>query len=598
MTSPQVHFKLIDTFPLACYFFDKEFKILHANPACLKMLDTSLTEIENKSLASFYPEINLCVKNEGKSIETFYLDKDLNKTEVILNYGSIENKTFGILYIIGGSSSSKNKDKEEKFNETILDSIPADIAVFDKNHNYIYVNPSGIADNKIREWIIGKSDFDYCNNKGIDKSFAQKRRDHFDKALQTKEQVEWLEEFQEKNIHVIRRFYPVFSGETFLYMIGYGINISELKRTQKKLVSNEVRNQNILNSALDAVVIISPDRDITFWNSQAEIVFGWKSEEVLGKKLTDIIIPERYKKMHIAGVKSHREGNPGKLANKVNEFPALNKNKEEIPMEFSILPIYDNGIIISYCSFMRDISSRKNKELKILQQNKVLKNKNSELEQFTYITSHDLQEPLLSLMSFSELLLEDYSDSLNAEGKLYVEFINKSAIRMRQLVIGLMDYARIGKREDIKEIDCNNVINDVLSDLSVKIKNTKTEIVVESLPKIRGYETYIRLLFQNLISNAIKFRKESTNPKIEIKLSETENEWKVSIIDNGIGIDKKYIGQVFVIFKRLNNDSLYKGYGIGLAHCKKIVDLHDGEIHVDSEFGKGSTFSFTISKNI
>jgi light-regulated signal transduction histidine kinase (bacteriophytochrome) len=160
-------------------------------------------------------------------------------------------------------------------------------------------------------------------------------------------------------------------------------------------------------------------------------------------------------------------------------------------MEFSILPVYDKGKVISYCSFMRDISSRKKKELKIIQQNKVLKNKNSELEQFTYITSHDLQEPLLSLMSFSELLLEDYSDSLNAEAKLYVEFINKSAIRMRQLVIGLMDYARIGKREEIKEIDCNNVINDVLSDLSVKIKNTKTEIVVESLPKIR----VVKLIF-------------------------------------------------------------------------------------------------------
>jgi transcriptional regulator with PAS, ATPase and Fis domain len=221
------------------------------------MLNTSLTEIENKSLASFYPEINLCVKNEGKNIETFYIDNDLKKTEVILNYASVENKTLGILYIIAEPRSNQVKNKEEKFNETILDSIPADIAVFDKNHNYIYVNPSGIADKKISKWIIGKNDFDYCSYKVIDKSFAQNRRDHFNRALQTKKEIQWIEEYQEKDTHIMRRFYPVFSGDVFLYMIGYGVNISELKRSQKKVVSNEVRNQKILNSALDAVVVVS-----------------------------------------------------------------------------------------------------------------------------------------------------------------------------------------------------------------------------------------------------------------------------------------------------------------------------------------------------
>ena len=118
------------------------------------------------------------------------------------------------------------------------------------------------------------------------------------------------------------------------------------------------------------------------------------------------------------------------------------------------------------------------------------------------------------------------------------------------------------------------------------------------MPEIRGYETYIRLLFQNLISNAIKFNKENKKPKIKIKCSETEKEWKFSVKDNGIGIDEKHIDQVFVIFKRLNNDSLYKGYGIGLAHCKKIVGIHNGEISVKSKLGSGSTFSFTISKKI
>ena len=397
---------------------------------------------------------------------------------------------------------------------------------------------------------------------------------------------------------MLRRFYPVYNNDEFVYMIGYGVDITDLKSSQATVNINEIRNQLILNSSLDAVVIIDPDGKITFWNPQAEIIFGWKSEEVIGKLLSDIIIPERFKKIHQNAIKKHNDGFRGVAANKIIEFPALFRNNKEFPIEFSILPIYDKGIVKSYCSFIRDITTRKEKEEQLSIQNKTLQSQNSELEQFTYITSHDLQEPLLTLMSFSELLLEEYSHNLNDEAKLYIEFINKSAIRMRSLVRGLMEYARIGKRDEVKEMDCNRVVNDILNDLSLTIYNAQAEITVKKLPKIRGYETYIRLLFQNLISNAIKFSKENTKPKIKIKCSETEKEWKFSVKDNGIGIDEKYIDQVFIIFKRLNNDSAYQGYGIGLAHCKKIVDLHNGEIHVKSTLNSGSTFNFTISKNI
>jgi light-regulated signal transduction histidine kinase (bacteriophytochrome) len=169
---------------------------------------------------------------------------------------------------------------------------------------------------------------------------------------------------------------------------------------------------------------------------------------------------------------------------------------------------------------------------------------------------------------------------------------------MRALIKGLMEYARIGKKEDFTAIDCNAIISDVLSDLSEKISNSKAVIEVQTLPNIKGQSTYIRLLFQNLISNAIKFVNPDVQPIIRISCSETLKEWKFSVEDNGIGIDQKHIDQIFIIFKRLNNDTLYKGYGIGLAHCKKIVDLHHGEIHVNSIVDKGSTFSFTISKNL
>ena len=592
--------QLIDSFPLVSFFIDNNFNILHTNSAGLEMLNISLAEITHQKITIYYPEINLCIEQEGENIETFFIDENGRKSGVVLKYASVNNSAiFGILYIIEESHSNKHIIKRQKFNKIILDNIPADIAVFDKEHKYVYVNSNGLKEDEIKKWIIGKDDFDYCEYRGLDKSIAESRRVHFKNAIESKKQIEWIDEYQkDKNIYVLRRFYPVYNNDEFVYMIGYGVDITELKSSQATVNVNEIRNQLILNSSLDAVVIIDPDGKITFWNPQAEIIFGWKSEEVIGKLLSDIIIPERFKKIHQNAIKKHNDGFRGVAANKIIEFPALFRNNKEFPIEFSILPIYDKGIVKSYCSFIRDITSRKEKEEQLSLQNKTLQSQNSELEQFTYITSHDLQEPLLTLMSFSELLLEEYSHNLNDEAKLYIEFINKSAIRMRSLVRGLMEYARIGKRDEVKEMDCNRVVNDILNDLSLTIYNAQAEITVKKLPKIRGYETYIRLLFQNLISNAIKFSKESTKPKIKIKCSETDKEWKFSVKDNGIGIDEKYIDQVFIIFKRLNNDSAYQGYGIGLAHCKKIVDLHNGEIQVKSILNSGSTFSFTISKNI
>jgi len=593
--------KLIDTFPLAAFFIDNKLNISHVNSLGLVLLDVSLTEIKHQSITVYYPEINLCIEHEGENIKTFFIDQRNQKNDVTIKFVSIDDSSlFGILYIIEESHLSQNIIEKQKFNEIILDNIPADIAVFDKNHNYLYVNPNGIRDVETRKWMIGKNDFDYCDYKNIDKSIAQGRRNIFNQAIHTKQQVEWVDEYNRegKNIYVMRRFYPVFIDDIFYYVIGYGIDISELKRIENTVISNENRNKLILKSSYDAIIRFNSEGKITFWNPKADLFFGWKSEEVIGKNVFDIILPKRIGNIYYQHFKNFINGNKSFILDEIIENTGVHKSNREFPIDISILPLQEADGVISFCTFIRDITSRKEKQEQVALQNRKLKSQNSELEQFTYITSHDLQEPLLTLMSFSELLLEEHSEGLNDEGKLYIEFINKSAIRMRALVTGLMEYARIGKRDEVKQIECNQIISDVLTDLSVKINNYKAEIIVENLPEIRGYETYIRLLFQNLISNAIKFNKENKKPKIKIKCSETEKEWKFSVKDNGIGIDEKHIDQVFVIFKRLNNDSLYKGYGIGLAHCKKIVGIHNGEISVKSKLGSGSTFSFTISKKI
>lgn len=234
------------------------------------------------------------------------------------------------------------------------------------------------------------------------------------------------------------------------------------------------------------------------------------------------------------------------------------------------------------------------RETTLEKQNKKLQNQNKELEQFTYIASHDLQEPLRSLISFSELLEKEFIGKLGENGEFYINFISKSSKRMQLLVKGLLDYSRIGREKKLAEIDCNQIIKDVLSDMMITIKESNAEITVSDLPHLKGYETEIRQLFQNLVSNALKFRKKDVAPKIKIFAQKKEDDWLFSVQDNGIGIEENNKQKLFVIFKRFNNREEYEGTGIGLAHCKKIVELHGGTIWADSKFGEGSTFYFTI----
>ncbi|TDQ32991.1 sensor histidine kinase [Zeaxanthinibacter enoshimensis] len=226
--------------------------------------------------------------------------------------------------------------------------------------------------------------------------------------------------------------------------------------------------------------------------------------------------------------------------------------------------------------------------------NQDLQRKNQDLEQFSYIASHDLQEPLRTISSFSDLFLHRYKGQLDENADKYMSIISNSALRMRALVKNLMDYNRIGLTQARTEVNCETVVREVESDLADIIYKTGATLDIGELPVINGYEMEIRLLFQNLVSNALKFHKSRKKPKVEISATRESVCWKFAVKDNGIGIDPVHQEKIFLVFQRLHNRSVYEGTGIGLAHCKKIVDLHQGEIWVESTLGQGSTFYFTI----
>ncbi len=238
-----------------------------------------------------------------------------------------------------------------------------------------------------------------------------------------------------------------------------------------------------------------------------------------------------------------------------------------------------------------------NLERKVEQRTAELEIKNKELEQFAYVASHDLQEPLRTTSSFVELLRKQYYDKLDAHANRYIDYILQASDRMKTLIKDLLDYSRLGREKKLEEADCNALLSEVLADLDKVIKENGAHITAEPLPVIKAFKTEIKLVFQNLISNSIKFRKQNEPPVIHISAHHQPGAWQFSFADNGIGIGKQHQERIFIIFQRLHNRTDYEGSGIGLAHCKKVVELHGGKIWVDSEPGKGSTFHFTILDN-
>jgi light-regulated signal transduction histidine kinase (bacteriophytochrome) len=226
--------------------------------------------------------------------------------------------------------------------------------------------------------------------------------------------------------------------------------------------------------------------------------------------------------------------------------------------------------------------------------NENLEIRNKEIEQFSFMASHDLQEPLRTLTNFSRLIKEEYAEKLDVDGNKYIEFIYNSAIRMKDLVRGLLEYSLLEKSNLLLAVDCNKVVNEALSDLNDAINANNATVTVQELPQILAYATELRLLFQNLISNAIKFSKKDVSPEIIISAAKRDKDWLFSVKDNGIGIREQDKEKIFILFKRIHDRDEYVGTGIGLAHCKKIVDMHRGKIWVESNIESGSTFMFTI----
>ncbi len=274
--------------------------------------------------------------------------------------------------------------------------------------------------------------------------------------------------------------------------------------------------------------------------------------------------------------------------------------------------VYDRGYIIRdkagnavrMIGATQDITKMKENELNLSNLNKSLKvqseklaESNTELEQFAYVASHDLQEPLRMVTSFLKLLEKKYGETLDASGKKCIHFAVDGANRMRQIILDLLDYSRVGRTNGEKQaINLNTLVNEINKLFRKEIEEKKASILIQELPEIHGHEAPVRQVFQNLISNALKYSRQNIPTRIEIQAIDLKDHWQFSVADNGIGISNEYFDKVFILFQRLHSKEEFSGTGIGLAVTKKIIENMGGRIWITSEEDKGSTFHFTIEK--
>jgi len=230
---------------------------------------------------------------------------------------------------------------------------------------------------------------------------------------------------------------------------------------------------------------------------------------------------------------------------------------------------------------------------------KVIQYKNKELEEFSYMTSHDLQEPLRMVSGLLQQLDKNYKKGLDEKAQQYINLAIDGAERMKKIISDLLEYSLAEKKPyTVEEVDLNAVLENFMRENSEVIADKKAHFSCSELPNILADKLSVTQLFQNLLGNALKYQRKGEIPSISIKYNETKKYWEFAVTDNGIGIADEDQDKVFVVFKRLHDRSEYPGTGIGLAICKKIVENHKGKIWIESEPGKGSTFHFTISKNL
>lgn len=488
--------------------------------------------------------------------------------------------------------------------QTFITETPSAMAVFDTKMCFIAHSDKWLADFQIKETsLAGVSFYDVfpewserwrpihyeCLNGKVHKN---------DKEVITKKDgsQQWL-------IWEARPWYVAKDKVGGIAM--HVTDISKLKQAEDHLWRKNEELSAIFNSS-SKVSIISCNTygTIRHFSQGASVLLGYDPEEVIGREnISFLHDPVQMAKRSIElsermgrefqGIDVLVENSKHSSAG-WKEWSYIHRNGQTFPVQLMVSAIKNSaGEVTGYLFIASDLSERKKME-QVRSNILALELKNKELEQFNFIASHDLQEPLRTVSNYIQVLEEDYGEELTADAKKHLKTIEKATGRMRDLVRSLLNYSRLGRGAKLMKTDTQDLVHSVLEDLQIAISEDDVNIEVGALPEIDAYEVELRQVFQNLIHNAIKFKQPDTALEISISAQQEEGQVRFAVEDNGIGIREKDFDRIFYIFQKLHPQQKYSGDGIGLSSCKKIIEMHGGKLWVTSTEGVGSSFYFTI----
>jgi PAS domain S-box-containing protein len=371
------------------------------------------------------------------------------------------------------------------------------------------------------------------------------------------------------------------------------LDVTSRTKAEEEAREREETLRTVCVSSIDAIVMIDGEGLATLWNPAAERMFGYTGAEMLGKPVHSLLAPADLQAQFRANFPAFQRTGQGAAVNKIVEMTALRRDGREFPIELVLTAVRKRN---QWCAVgtIRDITERKRAEEAMLRQTAKLLISNRELEQFAYVASHDLQEPLRMVASYTELLARRYKGKLDKDADDFIAFAVDGATRMQRLINDLLAFSRVAtKGREPEPVDARTAFEQALRNLKAALQETGASITSDSLPMVTADGGQLVQLFQNLIGNAIKFRGNEP-PRVHVSAEQRDEEWVFSVRDNGIGIEPQYLDRIFVIFQRLHGPVEYPGTGIGLAICKKIVERHAGRIWASSVPGEGSTFYFTM----
>jgi len=371
-------------------------------------------------------------------------------------------------------------------------------------------------------------------------------------------------------------------------------NISVRKDAEAHLVQMENKYRGLLEAAPDAMVVVNQAGKIVLLNLQAETQFGYRRDELLGQKMSNIV-PSGFPERLVADSLRSAEDALAQQIGTGIELTARRKDGSEFPIEIMLSPLKSaDGVLVT--AAIRDITARRNSEAQLLEKVKELNRSNEELQQFAYIASHDLQEPLRMVASYTALLARRYKGKLDSDADDFIAFAVDGASRMQLLIRDLLAYSRVGsKGKELVDTSSAEALQHAIHNLRGAIEGSSALVTHDALPSVMADEMQLTQLFQNLVGNAIKYRRAGV-PRVHITAVPNDaNKWMFSVQDNGLGIESQFFEKIFGVFQRLHKREEFDGTGIGLAICKKIVERHGGTISVESTFGEGSTFYFPLT---